>query len=61
MKSNYVTRLAAFIFIAVSIAHLMNFFVGGVIIVWGFVIPPYISLILSLILVFLSIKLITLN
>ncbi len=31
MKSNYVTRLAAFVFIAVSITHLINFFVGGVI------------------------------
>ena len=61
MKSNYVTRLAAFVFIAVSITHLINFFVGGVIIVWGFGIPPYISLIVSLILGFLAIKLITLN
>jgi len=59
VKGVYVPKIAAFIFIAVSIIHLMNFFVGGVISVWGFSIPPYISLVVSLILGFLAVKLIT--
>ncbi|SVE57568.1 uncharacterized protein METZ01_LOCUS510422, partial [marine metagenome] len=59
MKSYYVTKVAAFIFIAVSVVHLTNFFIGGVISIWDFSIPPSISLVTSFILVFLAIKLIT--
>ena len=61
MKRVYVPKIAAFIFIAVSIIHLINFFVGEVISVWGFPIPPYISLVVSLVLGFLAFKLITAN
>ena len=61
MKSINITKIAASIFIAVSIVHLMNFFIGGVISVWGFVIPPNISLVVSLILGLVAFKLITLK
>lgn len=61
MKSIYITKIAASIFIAVSIVHLMNFFIGGVISVWGFAIPANISLVVSLILGLLAFKLITLK
>ncbi len=61
MKNINITKIAASIFIAVSIVHLMNFFIGGVISVWGFVIPPNISLVVSLILGLLAFKLITLK
>ncbi len=61
MKGVYVTKIAAFVFIVVSIIHLMNFFVGGVISVWGFAIPSNVSLVASLILGFLAFKLITLK
>tara|TARA_Y100001949_G_C15769484_1_gene235765 strand:+ start:103 stop:288 length:186 start_codon:yes stop_codon:yes gene_type:complete len=61
VKNINITKIAASIFIAVSIVHLMNFFIGGVISVWGFVIPPNISLVVSLILGLLAFKLITLK
>ena len=61
MKNINITKIAASIFIAVSIVHLMNFFIGGVISVWGFVIPPNSSLVVSLILGLLAFKLITLK
>ena len=61
MKSIYVTKTAAVIFTAVSIIHLINFFIGGVISVWGFAIPANLSLVLSLILGFLAFKLRTLK
>jgi len=61
VKSTYITKIAASIFVAVSIIHFMNFIIGGVISVWGFAIPPYISLVVSLILGLLAFKLITLK
>ena len=61
MKGIYVIRIASIIFIVVSISHLMNFFVGGIISVWGFVIPSNFSLLASLILGFLAFRLITLK
>ena len=61
MKSIYITKIAASIFLTVSIVHLMNFFIGGVISVWGFAIPANISLVVSLILGLLAFKLITLK
>ena len=61
MKGVYVTKIAAFVFIVVSIIHLMNFVVGGVISVWDFAIPSNVSLVASRILGFLAFKLITLK
>jgi hypothetical protein len=61
VKSIYITKSAAVIFSVVSIAHLINFFIGGVISVWGFTIPANLSLVLSLILGFLAFKLRTLK
>jgi len=61
VKNIYITKSAAIIFTAVSIVHLINFFIGGVISVWGFTIPANISLVLSLILGFLAFKLRTLK
>jgi len=61
VKSIYITKSAAVIFTVVSIVHLINFFIGGVISVWGFTIPANISLVLSLILGFLAFKLRTLK
>jgi hypothetical protein len=39
----------------------MNFFIGGVISVWSFVIPPFISLVVSFIAGLIAFKLITLK
>ena len=61
MKSIYITKSAAVIFTVVSIAHLINFFIGGVISVLDFTIPANLSLVLSLILGFLAFKLRTLK
>lgn len=61
MKSIYVAKIAAFIFIVVSLLHLANFFIGGVVSVWGFIIPNNFSLFASLFLGFLAFKLITLK
>jgi hypothetical protein len=61
VKSIYITKIAAVIFTVVSIIHLMNFFIGGVISVWGFDIPANLSLVLSLILGFLAFQLRTLK
>ena len=46
MNKFYIT-IAALIFIAGSIFHLINFFIGGIILVFGFAISPYVSLVLS--------------
>ena len=61
MKNIYITKIAASIFIAVSIIHLTNFFIGGVISVWSFVIPPFISLVVSFISGLIAFKLIILK
>ena len=61
VKNIYITKTASVIFTVVSIVHLINFFIGGVISVWGFAIPANISLVLSLILGFLAFKLRTLK
>tara|TARA_B100000586_G_C19949897_1_gene359193 strand:- start:368 stop:553 length:186 start_codon:yes stop_codon:yes gene_type:complete len=61
MKGSLVIKIAALIFIAVSVIHLINFLVGGVISVWGFAIPSNISLFVTLILGFLAFKLVTLK
>ena len=61
MKSIYITKSAAVIFTVVSIVHLINFFIGGVISVLGFTILANLSLVLSLILGFLAFKLRTLK
>ena len=61
MKSVLLTKVAAFIFLIGSIAHLINFLVDGVISIWGWVIPPYLSLVLSPILGILAYQLIILK
>ncbi len=60
MNKFYIT-IAALIFIAGSIIHLINFFIGGIISVLGFVISPYISLVLSPLLGLLAFKLMSLK
>ena len=61
MKGVFLTKVAAFIFLIVSIVHFINFLVGGVVSIWGWVIPPYLSLVLSPILGTLAYKLIILK
>jgi|TARA_B100000953_G_C17865696_1_gene373097 hypothetical protein len=61
MKGVFLTKVAAFIFLIVSIVHFINFLVGGVVSIWGWVIPPYLSLVLSPILGILAYKLIILK
>ena len=40
---NVVTKIAAAVFMAASIIHLLNFFIGSVISVGGYIIPSNIS------------------
>ena len=61
MKNVVVTKIAAAIFIAVSIIHLLNFFIGSVISVGGYTIPSNISLVVTFVLWWLAFKLITLR
>ena len=58
---NVVTKIAAAVFMAVSIIHLLNFFIGSVISVGGYIIPSNISLVVTFILWWLAFKLITLR
>ena len=60
MNKFYIT-IAALIFIAGSILHLINLFFGGIILVFGFAISPYISLVLSPLLGLLAFKLMSLK
>ena len=60
MNKFYIT-IAALIFIAGSIFHLINFFIGEIILVFGFAISPYISLVLSPLLGLLAFKLMSLK
>ena len=60
MNKFYIT-IAALIFIAGSIFHLINFFIGGIISVFGFAISPYVSLVLSPLLGLLAFKLMSLK
>ncbi|MED6333596.1 MAG: hypothetical protein VX605_08645, partial [Pseudomonadota bacterium] len=59
MKRIAVSKIAAVIFIAVSVMHLLNFIFGGVISIVGFVIPANLSLAITFILWFLAFKLFT--
>jgi len=61
MKNVVVTKIAAAIFIAVSIIHLLNFFIESVISVGGYTIPSNISLVVTFVLWWLAFKLITLR
>jgi len=61
MKNVVVTNIAAAIFIAVSIIHLLNFFIESVISVGGYTIPSNISLVVTFVLWWLAFKLITLR
>ena len=58
---NVVTKIAAAVFMAASIIHLLNFFIGRVISVGGYIIPSNISLVVTFILWWLAFKLITLR
>ena len=57
MKRITVSKIAAVIFIAVSVMHLLNFIFDGFISIAGFIIPPYLSLVITFILWFLAFKL----
>ena len=59
MKSITVSKIAAVIFIAASVMHLLNFIFGGVISIVGFVIPANLSLAITFILWFLGFRLFT--
>lgn len=59
MKRITVSKIAAVIFIAVSVMHLLNFIFGGVISIVGFVIPANLSLAITFILWFLAFRLFT--
>ncbi len=59
MKGIVVTKIAAVIFITVSVMHLFNFIFGDVISIAGFIIPGNLSLVITVILWFLAYKLIT--
>ena len=59
MKGIVVTKIAAVIFITVSVMHLFNFIFGDVISIAGFIIPANLSLVITVILWFLAYKLIT--
>ena len=58
---NVVTKIAAAVFMAASIIHLLNFFIGSVISVGGYIVPSNISLVVTFILWWLAFKLITLR
>jgi hypothetical protein len=58
---NVVTKIAAAVFMVASIIHLLNFFIGSVISVGGYIIPSNISLVVTFILWWLAFKLITLR
>ncbi len=58
MKNIVVTKIAAVIFIAVSVMHLLNFIFGGLISIAGFIIPANLSLVITFILWFLAYRLI---
>ena len=57
MKRITVSKIAAVIFIAVSVMHLLTFIFDGFISIAGFIIPPYLSLVITFILWFLAFKL----
>ena len=59
MKGIVVTKIAAVIFITVSVMHLFNFIFGHIISIAGFIIPANLSLVITVILWFLAYKLIT--
>ena len=61
MKNVFVTKIAAAIFLAVSIIHLLNFLIGNIISVGGYNIPSNISLVVTFVLWWLAFKLITLR
>ena len=61
MKNVFVTKIAAAIFLAVSIIHLLNFLIGSVISVGGYTIPSNISLVVTFVLWWLAFKLATLR
>ncbi|MFP6810665.1 MAG: hypothetical protein VB960_06420 [Pseudohongiellaceae bacterium] len=59
MKRITVSKIAAVIFILVSVMHLLNFIFDGFISIAGFIIPPYLSLVITFILWFLAFRLFT--
>ena len=59
MKRITVSKIAAVIFIPVSVMHLLNFILDGFISIAGFIIPPYLSLVITFILWFLAFRLFT--
>ena len=59
MKNVVVTKIAAAIFLAVSIIHLLNFLIGSIISVAGYTIPSNISLVVTFVLWGLAFKLAT--
>ena len=54
-----ILKLAGLILAAASITHMINFLIQGDLVIWTVTIPPILSLFISLILGFLSFKLLS--
>ena len=54
-----VLKIAGLILATASLTHMINFFIQGDLVIWAVTIPPILSLFISLILGFLSFKLLT--
>jgi len=54
-----ILKLAGLILAAASITHMINFLIQGDLVIWTLTIPPILSLFISLILGFLSFKLLS--
>ena len=54
-----ILKMAGLILAAASITHMINFLIQGDMVIWTLTIPPVLSLFISLILGFLSFKVLT--
>jgi len=54
-----VLKIAGLILATASLTHMINFFIQGDLVIWTVTIPPTLSLFISLILGFLSFKLLS--
>ena len=61
VSKEVVIKLASFVLFWAAILHFLNFVLGGVITVYGFAIPVYFSLVISIILGYLGYKVRRLN
>ena len=61
MSRALILKIVSFILFWAAILHFTNFILGGIIIVYGYIIPVYFSLLVSMILAYLGYKVKKLN